>query len=594
MADQAQPDAAAAAAEKQRQKEEARQRKIAKKLAKKKKGMSATQGPPPPGVNTAALVVKVAAMRVLQVPGARTTDTVRSFPGGRRFALDLTLPFLEYSVVQQLSKEKGAELQAEITRLVEANVAVQTFVMNRISAEDAYGEEIYHSVSDAPTGDEIRVVVVAGETVFFVPTSEATFLPSTGGVGAIKLSPKLQSKGLKGKNFLTLTCSLEPPVAEVEAPAQAIISPPAAQELGLIARGAAAVDAAAAGGAATNEEKDDDAAAAGGDFVVDPWTVQGVVDYSKLIERFGSTPIDDALIARFERLTGKPVHHFIRRGLFFSHRDMTALLDAFEAGEKFYLYTGRGPSSESLHMGHLIPFQFTRYLQEAFDVPLVIQLTDDEKYFFKDLELEECHRLAYENCKDIIACGFDPAKTFIFSDLNYIGHMYPNICKIQKRVTFNQVKGTFGFEGDAHIGKIAFPAIQAAPSFPSSFKVQFGGRKLRCLIPCAIDQDPYFRMTRDVAPRMGEHKPALIHSKFFPALQGHKTKMSSSDQNSAIFMTDNPEQIAAKIQKYAFSGGRETLKEHRELGADLEVDVSYNYLRFFLEDDVKLEHIAKE
>ena len=41
----------------------------------------------------------------------------------------------------------------------------------------------------------------------------------------------------------------------------------------------------------------------------------------------------------------------------------------------------------------------------------------------------------------------------------------------------------------------------------------------RCLIPCAIDQDPYFRMTRDVAPRLGHHKPALIESRFFPALQ---------------------------------------------------------------------------
>ena len=55
------------------------------------------------------------------------------------------------------------------------------------------------------------------------------------------------------------------------------------------------------------------------------------------------------------------------------------------------------------------------------------------------MELEEYHRLGYENAKDIIACGFNPTKTFIFSDLNYIGHMYPNILKIQKRVTFSVV-----------------------------------------------------------------------------------------------------------------------------------------------------------
>ena len=66
--------------------------------------------------------------------------------------------------------------------------------------------------------------------------------------------------------------------------------------------------------------------------------------------------------------------------------------------------------------------------------------------------------------------------------------------------------------------------MQAAPSFSSSFPHVFdasvaGQQNVPCLIPCAIDQDPYFRMTRDVAPRLGFLKPSLIHSKFFPALQ---------------------------------------------------------------------------
>jgi Tryptophanyl-tRNA synthetase len=36
-----------------------------------------------------------------------------------------------------------------------------------------------------------------------------------------------------------------------------------------------------------------------------------------------------------------------------------------------------------MHLGHLLPFIFTKYLQDAFKIPLVIQITDDEKYFFK-------------------------------------------------------------------------------------------------------------------------------------------------------------------------------------------------------------------
>ena len=60
-------------------------------------------------------------------------------------------------------------------------------------------------------------------------------------------------------------------------------------------------------------------------------------------------------------------------------------------------------------------------------------------------------------------------------------------------------------------------------------------------------KDPYFRLTRDYAPRLGNRKPALIHSVFFPALQGAVTKMSASDENSGIFLTDTPKQIKTKV-----------------------------------------------
>jgi len=54
-------------------------------------------------------------------------------------------------------------------------------------------------------------------------------------------------------------------------------------------------------------------------------------------------------------------------------------------------------------------------------------------------------------------------------------------------------------------------------------------------------------MTRDVAPRLGFHKPALIHSTFFPALQGPQSKMSASDPNSSIFLTDTMKEIEKKV-----------------------------------------------
>jgi len=248
-----------------------------------------------------------------------------------------------------------------------------------------------------------------------------------------------------------------------------------------------------------------------------------------------------------------------------------------------------------MHCGHLIPFMFTKYLQDVFNVPLVIQMTDDEKYLWKDITMEQANHYMRENVKDIIACGFDVNKTFIFSDFSYVGKMYPNIVKIQKSVTFNQVRGIFGFSDGDNIGKISFPAIQAAPSFSSSFPDIFGkDSNIPCLIPCAIDQDPYFRMTRDVAPRLNFLKPALLHSKFFPALQGHQSKMSSTDPMSAIFLTDSSKEIKNKINKYAFSGGGATLEEHRQKGGNCDVDIPYQYLSIFLEDDQKLKHIKEE
>lgn len=45
---------------------------------------------------------------------------------------------------------------------------------------------------------------------------------------------------------------------------------------------------------------------------------------------------------------------------FLLFRDMNQVLNAYENKKPFYLYTGRGPSSEAMHLGHLIPFIFTK------------------------------------------------------------------------------------------------------------------------------------------------------------------------------------------------------------------------------------------
>ncbi|CAE7207271.1 unnamed protein product [Rhizoctonia solani] len=332
---------------------------------------------------------------------------------------------------------------------------------------------------------------------------------------------------------------------------------------------------------------------------VTPWDVQGevaadgqvlAINYDKLIDKFGTRRIDAALLERFEKLTGHKPHPLLRR-------DFVQILDRYEKGKPFFLYTGRGPSSDSMHLGHMIPFMFTKWLQDVFDVPLVIQLTDDEKFLFKhELKIDQVREFSVKNARDIIAVGFNREKTFIFNNLDYVGGaFYKNVVKIARGITLSQAKSTFGFVESDNIGKIHFASIQAAPSFSNSFPQIFGTKHdVPALIPCAIDQDPYFRLTRDVANKLGYPKPSLLHSKFFPALQGAGSKMSASNTNSAIFMTDTQNQIKNKINKHGFSGGRETEEEHRRLGGNPDVDVAYQYLGFFMDDDEEYAKIAEE
>lgn len=142
---------------------------------------------------------------------------------------------------------------------------------------------------------------------------------------------------------------------------------------------------------------------------------------------------------------------------------------------------------------------------------------------------------------------------------------------------------------------MTFPATQSAASFATSFPFIFGTNlktvsKNPCLIPCAIDQDPYFRQCRDIAPRLNLLKPALIHTVFLPSLRGSESKMSASDADSSIFLSDTDNQIKKKIGK-AFSGGQDTKEEQERIGGRTAVDVPFQYLSFFLESDDELESI---
>lgn len=174
------------------------------------------------------------------------------------------------------------------------------------------------------------------------------------------------------------------------------------------------------------------------------------------------------MIERFEKVTKKKAHPWIKRGLFFSHRNLELILDAYEKGNEIFLYTGRGPTSDALHLGHLIPFMFTKWLQDVFNCYLVIQLSDDEKFYFKNNTFKEIYNLGRDNARDIIAVGFNPQKTFIFSNRDYrlsTPTFEEIVAEINKTINFHSLKKIFGFDESANVGMIGWPSYQIAAAF---------------------------------------------------------------------------------------------------------------------------------
>ena len=318
------------------------------------------------------------------------------------------------------------------------------------------------------------------------------------------------------------------------------------------------------------------------EFVVTPWHVEGDIDYDKLIKQFGTQKISNDILTKLQKITGED-HFMLRRGVFFSHRDLNLILNNYEKGDEFFLYTGRGPSGHT-HIGHLVPWVFAKWLQEKFNVNMYFQLTDDEKFFSKqNLSLEQTSNFALENALDFIALGFNPEKTKIIIDTKNIKTLYPIAAEVAKKINFSNTKAVFGFTNETNLGMIFYTSLQSAPCFIEDKPV---------LIPLGVDQDPHFRITRDVAQKINKVKPALIHNIMIPSLLGPGGKMSASDEKSTIYTTDSPEQVKKNINKYAFSGGQPDIDEHRKVGGDPDIDVSYQYLRIFFEpDDIKLKKI---
>jgi len=324
-------------------------------------------------------------------------------------------------------------------------------------------------------------------------------------------------------------------------------------------------------------------------FSVTPWEVKGDVDYDKLIKEFGLSPLKELPPIFNENV-------LFKRKVVFAHRDIQRVLEAIKNKKKFVMMTGLMPTGK-FHIGHMILAQQMIFYQKL-GAKIYIAVADIEAYNARGQSLEDSRKIAIEEyIVNYIALGLKPENCEIYfqserSDNAKKSNAYYRLQNLLSRyATFNEFKAVYG---EITPGKMLAALLQAADMLHAQLP-EFEGQ-CPVIVPVGTDQDPHIRLARDISQSIKEFKFTQLSSTyhfFIPGLAGGK--MSSSDPLSFIALTETAEEVKRKINKYAFSGGQATTEEHRKLGGNPDIDVSFQYLRMFFEpDDAKLAKIEKD
>ncbi|MCX6747119.1 MAG: tryptophan--tRNA ligase [Candidatus Pacearchaeota archaeon] len=325
--------------------------------------------------------------------------------------------------------------------------------------------------------------------------------------------------------------------------------------------------------------------------IITPWEIEGKVDYARLIKEFGIQQMLN-LPAVFNK------ELLFRRKIIFGQRDFGRILDAIKNRKKFAMMTGLMPSGK-FHLGHMLLVQQMIFYQKL-GAKLYIAVADLEAYNTRQKNLKELRNIAMEEyLSNYIALGLKSKNCeFYFqsersNNAKKSNAYYRLASNFSRYATFNEFKAIYG---EISPGKMNASLLQAADILHCQLP-EFEGKPLPVLIPVGIDQDPHLRLARDISQRYKDYRfipPSSTYNLFFPGLKGNG-KMSSSDETSFIGMTDTEKEIENKIKKYAFSGGKDTIEEHRKQGGNPNIDVSFQYLKFFFEpDDKKLQKIYED
>jgi len=321
---------------------------------------------------------------------------------------------------------------------------------------------------------------------------------------------------------------------------------------------------------------------------VTPWEVSGNIDYNKLVREFGVSPLKE-----LPRIFNENI--LFRRKIIFAHRDIQRILEAIKNKKPFAMMTGLMPTGK-FHIGHMILAQQMVFYQKL-GAKIYIAVADLEAYNARSQSLEESKKIAEDYILSYAALGLDLKKADIYFQSNRSNeskksNAYYRLQNLLARyATFNEFKAVYG---EISPGKMLSALLQASDMLHSQLP-EFENN-LPVIVPVGIDQDAHLRLARDISQRIKNPKFIQLSSTYHLFAPGlGEGKMSASDSNSYIALTDSHKEVERKINKYAFSGGQATIEEHRKKGGNPDIDICFQYLRmFFEENDKKLAQIEKD
>lgn len=249
----------------------------------------------------------------------------------------------------------------------------------------------------------------------------------------------------------------------------------------------------------------------------------------------------------------------------------------------YYLYTGRGPTNSSFHIGHLLGLNVVLDFQKAIKNKIYFMISDDEKMLRDGINYNTMQLHVKNTIEQLRQLGFSSENTNIhINTTGMTSHEYKIIIKLMSMVTLNELNNIFGEK--LGVGEYFYVFYQLMPCFVDDTK--------QCVVIAGIDQDPFFRLARHLSYRLHIRPPIIIYTKNVPGLDGSEKMSTSVSTSTPIFINDTIASIKKKIMSIKIVGAG-TLDELFANGSNLEKDIPFILIDMFDSNRNNVELIRK-